>query len=50
MCIVLCQYLTNFYRSVDLLRFDERDGTVYIFGGEELQIKLYRDGTWEFLL
>jgi hypothetical protein len=32
-----------------MLRFDERDRTIYIFAGEELQIKINRDGTWEFL-
>ncbi|WP_420809923.1 DUF6888 family protein [Gloeothece citriformis] len=35
-CIRLCQYLINFYRSIELLRFDERDDTVFIFAGEEL--------------
>lgn len=48
-CINLCQSLTAFYRSIELLRFDERDGTIFIFAGEELQIHVYRDGTWEFL-
>jgi len=49
-CISLCQSLTNFYRSVEMLRFDERDGTIFIFAGEELQIQVYRDGTWEYLI
>lgn len=48
-CIILCQSLTNFYRSIELLRFDERDGTVFIFAGEELQIQVSRDDTWRFL-
>ena len=48
-CIVLCQYLTTFYRSVELLRFDERDGTVFIFAGEQLQIQINRDGLWRFI-
>lgn len=47
-CIRICQYLTNFYRSIDLVRFDERTGIVYIFVSEELQVVIYRDGNWRF--
>jgi hypothetical protein len=43
------QIATIFYRSIELLHFDERDGTVYMFAGEELQIKIDRDGVWDFL-
>jgi len=49
-CIRLCQALTNFYRSIEILRLDERDGSIFILAGEELQIQVYRDGTWEFLI
>jgi hypothetical protein len=28
---------------------EKGDRTIYIFAGEELQIKVNRDGTWEFL-
>lgn len=37
------EFPSAFYRSIELLRFDERDGTVYIFAGEELQIKIDRN-------
>jgi hypothetical protein len=47
-CIKVCQSLTNFYRSIDLVRFDERTGNVYIFVSEELQVVIYRDGNWRF--
>jgi hypothetical protein len=47
-CIRVCQYLTNFYRPIELVRFDERTGIVYIFAGEELQVVIYRDGKWRF--
>jgi hypothetical protein len=47
-CIRVCQYLTNFYRSIDLIRFDDRQGIVYIFAGEDLQVIIYHDGTWRF--
>ncbi|WP_449420465.1 DUF6888 family protein [Phormidium nigroviride] len=48
-CISLCQSLTNFYRSVEMLRFDERDGTIFIFAGEELQIQVARNGLWRYI-
>ncbi|MFB2878889.1 DUF6888 family protein [Floridanema aerugineum] len=48
-CIRLCQALTNFYRSIEILRLDERDGSIFIFAGEELQIKIIRNGTWRFI-
>ena len=35
--------------SIELLRFNERDRTIFIFAGEELQIQLSRDGTWRFI-
>jgi hypothetical protein len=44
----VCQYLTNFYRSIELVRFDERTGIVYLFAGEDLQVVIYRDGKWRF--
>jgi hypothetical protein len=47
-CVRVCQYLTNFYRPIELVRFDERTGIVYIFAGEELQVVIYRDGKWRF--
>ncbi|WP_081402995.1 DUF6888 family protein [Scytonema hofmannii] len=49
-CIILCQSLTKFYHLVEILRLDERTGNIYIFAGEELQIEVYRDGTWIFLI
>lgn len=47
-CVRVCQYLTNFYRPIELVRFDERTGIVYIFAGEDLQVVIYRDGKWRF--
>ncbi|MFH7027747.1 MAG: DUF6888 family protein [Heteroscytonema crispum UTEX LB 1556] len=47
---MLCQSLTNFYHSVEILRLDERTGNIYIFAGEELQIEVERDGSWIFLI
>ena len=47
--IRLCQYLTTFYRSIELLRFDERDGVIFIFAEEELQIQINKNGLWRFI-
>jgi hypothetical protein len=47
--IRLCQYLTTFYRSIELLRFDERDDIIFIFAGEELQIQINKNGLWRFI-
>jgi hypothetical protein len=47
-CIKVCQYLTNFYRAIELVRYDERLGIVYIFVSDELQVVIYRDGNWRF--
>lgn len=43
-CIRVSQYLTNFYRAIELVRFDSRTGIVYIFVSEELQVVIYRSG------
>lgn len=48
-CIRLCQYLTMFYRSIELLRFDERNRIIFIFAGEELQIQISQNGLWRFI-
>lgn len=48
-CIILCQSLTNFYRSIVLLRLDERTGNIYILAGDELEVEVSRSGRWIFL-
>ena len=41
--------LSNSYRTIELFRFDEQAGIVFIFAGEELQIIVSSDGLWRFL-
>ncbi|PSB18020.1 hypothetical protein C7B65_16870 [Phormidesmis priestleyi ULC007] len=48
--VYVCQMLSNFYRSVELFRFNDRTGEIYIFAGEELQVVISRDGKWRFIL
>jgi hypothetical protein len=48
MGFILCQSLTNFYLSVDLIRLDQRTRNVVILAGEEIQIAIYPNGRWRF--
>ncbi|KAM3097432.1 DUF6888 family protein [Phormidesmis sp. 146-12] len=48
-CIILCQSLTDCFRSIEVLRLDKRDGSIFIFAGEELQIQVSRNGLWRFI-
>lgn len=41
--------LSNSYRNIELFRFDEQTGVVFIFAGEELQIVVPPNGGWRFL-
>jgi hypothetical protein len=41
--------LSNCYRNIELFRFDEETGVVFIFAGEELQIVVNAEGKWRFL-
>ncbi|WP_442949385.1 DUF6888 family protein [Nostoc sp.] len=49
MCVIICQYLSNFYREIQLFRFSDITGNVFILAGDELQILVFRDGTWRFV-
>ena len=33
-CPVLCQFLSNFYRPIQLIRYSERKKEIFILGGE----------------
>jgi hypothetical protein len=48
-CLRVCQMLSNYYRDIQLFRFQAQTGEVYIFAGEELQIIVSRNGLWRFL-
>jgi hypothetical protein len=47
-CTEVCQKLTGFYISVDLVIIDERTNNLVILAGEEIQIEIALDGNWEF--
>ncbi|MEG4282632.1 hypothetical protein QUB68_05855 [Microcoleus sp. A006_D1] len=48
-CLRVCQMLSNCYRDIQLFRFSDRTGVVFIFAGEELQIIVSPNGDWRFL-
>jgi hypothetical protein len=48
-CTELCQELTGFYIPVDLVRMDEPTKNLVILAGEEIQIEITLDGSWEFV-
>jgi hypothetical protein len=47
-CTELCQKLTAFYISIDLVIIDERTTNLVLLAGEEIQIEITSDGNWEF--
>jgi hypothetical protein len=47
-CTELCQKLTAFYISIDLVIIDERTTNLVLLAGEEIQIEITFDGNWEF--
>ncbi|WP_442933219.1 DUF6888 family protein [Microcoleus sp. herbarium12] len=48
-CLRVCQMLSNCYRDIQLFRFNPRSREVYIFAGEELQIRVFPSGDWSFI-
>ncbi len=48
-CVSVCQMLSNYYRDIQLFRFNAQTGEVYIFAGDELEIIVPRNGLWRFL-
>jgi hypothetical protein len=47
--VYLCQMLSNYYRNIELFRFNERAGEIYILASEELQIIIPHNGVWRFV-
>ncbi|WP_390889965.1 DUF6888 family protein [Roseofilum reptotaenium] len=37
------------YRSVDMVRLDERTGNVILLAGEEMIIEIHPNGNWRFV-
>jgi hypothetical protein len=48
-CLIVCQWLSNFYKDIHLFRFDDITGDVYILAGDDLQIIVPLKEPWRFL-
>ena len=44
----LCQSLSNLYRNIQVFRYDDVTGLVFILAAENVEILMQRDGTWRF--
>jgi hypothetical protein len=47
--VCVCQMLSSYYRNIELFRFNERTGEIYVFASEELQIIIPQSGIWRFV-
>ncbi len=47
-CLRIFQMLSNYYRDVQLFRFDDKTGEIFILAGEELQIIVPPNEPWRF--
>ena len=45
-CVILCQFLTNTFTPVFIVRLDERTGHLFILAGDNIEIEIYRNGLW----
>jgi hypothetical protein len=48
-CLIVCQMLSNLYRDIQVFRFDDKTGDVFILAGDELQIIVPRNEPWRFV-
>jgi hypothetical protein len=48
-CLIVCQMLSNLYRDIQVFRFDDKTGDVFILASDELQIIVPRDEPWRFV-
>ncbi|PSB28498.1 DUF6888 family protein [Stenomitos frigidus] len=47
--VCVCQMRSNYYRDIQLFRYNSHSGIIYIFANDELQIVIPRNGNWRFL-
>jgi hypothetical protein len=48
--VILCQYLSNGYRPINVFRYDARYKTIYIQAGDNdgIALVIFEDGNWRF--
>ncbi|MEC4894615.1 MAG: hypothetical protein SAL07_14070 [Oscillatoria sp. PMC 1051.18] len=49
-CIVLCQVLSNCYRSIQLFRYDSQRKEIFLIAGEQgtIEITIFVTGEWRY--
>lgn len=47
-CLRLCQMLSSYYRDIQLFRFDEQTGDVFILTADDIAIVIPPSGIWYF--
>jgi hypothetical protein len=47
--VEICQSLSDLYQDILLFRFDDLKGEIYLLAGQDIEIAIYTDGSWEFL-
>ncbi len=49
--VILCQLLSNIFRSIYVFRYDNKYKTIYIQAGvsESIAVIINTDGEWEFV-
>ncbi|MGI2905085.1 DUF6888 family protein [Tolypothrix sp. VBCCA 56010] len=48
-CVRVCQMLSNGYRNIELFRFNELKGYIFILAGDNIQIMIFPSGEWKFI-
>ena len=49
-CLLLCQILSNCYRPIQLVRYDENRKEIFIIAGElgNIEITIFEQGQWRY--
>ncbi len=49
--VILCQYLSNGYKPINVFRYDPKQKTIYIQAGntDEIAALIFSDGNWRFV-
>lgn len=48
-CFILSASVTNLYKTISLIRVDERTGRIYFLAGEEIELLILQNGEWRFV-
>lgn len=49
-CVALCQVLSNYYRPIQLFRYDQQRGEIFVIAGEQgtIEITIFATGQWRY--